>query len=152
MRKLAKNAKFFAPEIFEKRDKPFLLILFQSRKAEVVWRMAALTIGKIIAAESPFIVMTTGAGLPVFGNQMHRRLRCRDLIASAGSGSDLMTAHAAEFVSGVTKIHTVGFCPFRRRAAFASGLVASTARRHFKRRLRRMTLKAERVRSEPGGN
>ena len=114
--------------------------------------MASLTIREVVAAESSFIVMAAGAGQPVFGSQMHRRLRRGDLSASAGSGSDLMTANAAKFMSGVAKIHAVGFCPFRRRAAFAPRLVASAARRHFIRRLRRMTLKAKRVRSEPAGN
>jgi hypothetical protein len=60
----------------------FHLTLFLARKAEVVWRMTSLTIGKVVAAESPFIVMTTGAGLSLLGSQMHRSERHRYLIAS----------------------------------------------------------------------
>lgn len=115
--------------------------------------MAATAILKIITAESPLIIMTTGTTLNISRRKMHCRQRCPDLIAARGTGFDAVASGAvqrpvplmAEIYGERLRIDTDS----SRRPA---GLMADIARRHGMRGLRRMTLKTGRVGVGTGRN
>jgi hypothetical protein len=66
-----------------------------SLKSKTVGAVAATAIGKIFAAESTLVVVTTGAALRVSGRrEMHRRQRRGNLPPACHPGSDRMTTGA----------------------------------------------------------
>lgn len=65
--------------------------------------MTTPAIGKIIAAESAFVVVASGAALRVFAGKMHCRNRRRYLISARRAGSDRMTIGAGKSVTGVAE-------------------------------------------------
>ena len=111
--------------------------------------MTAAAIGKIVAAESSFVVVTIGAALRVFRRKVHRRQRRADLISARRSGFDMVTSRAVEPVFGVTERRLLECLrPIRNFRGF-SRLVTHAARINLSLaafRFGRMTLKTGVVR------
>ena len=91
--------------------------------------MAAPAIRKIVAAESSFVVMTTGAALRVFPREMHCRDRRADLIAARCARVYFVTNRAVELVTRVSKRRRgISSRPFRNVADDLSRLMTRRAR------------------------
>lgn len=65
--------------------------------------MTASAILKIVAAESPFVVMTGGAAERVFRSEMHFGKQRADLISARRARFDIVTSRAVEPVIGMTE-------------------------------------------------